>query len=64
VGGHRSNGERKYHLSNLPGDTSIKDVAGAIRLGRSVSRRIKQLREELWTISRDASGQAFIGTPR
>ena len=31
VGEHRSNGERKYYLSNLPADTPIKDVAGAIK---------------------------------
>jgi hypothetical protein len=31
VGEHRSNGERKYYLSNLPADTPIKDLAGAIK---------------------------------
>ncbi|GGZ16855.1 hypothetical protein GCM10011614_34390 [Novosphingobium colocasiae] len=31
VGEHRSNGERKYYLSNLPADTAIKDVASAIK---------------------------------
>jgi hypothetical protein len=33
IGEHRSNGERKYDLSNLPGDTSVKEVAGAIKAG-------------------------------
>lgn len=31
VGEHRSSGERKYHLSNLPADTPIKKLAGAIK---------------------------------
>lgn len=28
---HRSNGERKYYLSNLPAETSIRELAGAIK---------------------------------
>lgn len=31
MGEHRSNGERKYYLSNLPAVTPIKDLAGAIK---------------------------------
>ena len=31
VGEHRSNGERKYYLSNLPAETAIRDLAGAIK---------------------------------
>ena len=30
VGEHRSSGERKYYLSNLPADTPLKQMAGAI----------------------------------
>ncbi|RZI37585.1 IS701 family transposase, partial [Herbaspirillum sp. HC18] len=31
VGGHRSTGERKYYLSNLPVDTPLKKLADAIK---------------------------------
>ena len=31
VGEHRSTGERKYYLSNLPPDTTLKQLAGAIK---------------------------------
>jgi SRSO17 transposase len=31
IGERRSNGERKYYLSNLPADTSLKRLAGAIK---------------------------------
>ena len=31
VGEHRSTGERKYHLSNLSADTTLKKLAGAIK---------------------------------
>lgn len=31
VGEHRSSGERKYYLANLPPDTSLKRLAGAIK---------------------------------
>jgi SRSO17 transposase len=32
VGEHRSTGERIYYLSNLPVDTPIKTLAGAIKV--------------------------------
>lgn len=47
VGEHRSNGERKYYLSNLPADTSIKDVAGAIKARWVCEQAHQQLKEEL-----------------
>lgn len=31
VGEHLASGERKYHLSNLPADTSLKALAAAIK---------------------------------
>ena len=31
VGEHRSTGERKYYLSNLSADTTLKKLAGAIK---------------------------------
>jgi len=47
VGEHRSNGERKYYLSNLPGDTSVKEVAGAIKARWICEQAHQQLKEEL-----------------
>ncbi|KPF89379.1 transposase [Novosphingobium sp. AAP83] len=47
VGEHRSNGERKYYLSNLPADTAIKDVAGAIKARWICEQAHQQLKEEL-----------------
>jgi len=36
IGEHRSTGERKYYLSNLPADTAIKQLAGAIKARRGL----------------------------
>ena len=47
VGEHRSNGERKYYLSNLPGDTPIKALAGAIKARWICEQAHQQLKEEL-----------------
>ncbi|KUR76716.1 transposase [Novosphingobium sp. Fuku2-ISO-50] len=47
VGEHRSNGERKYYLSNLPAETSIKDVASAIKARWICEQAHQQLKEEL-----------------
>lgn len=47
VGEHRSNGERKYYLSNLPADTPIKDVTGAIKARWICEQAHQQLKEEL-----------------
>ncbi len=47
VGEHRSNGERKYYLSNLPSDTPIKDLAGAIKARWICEQAHQQLKEEL-----------------
>lgn len=47
VGEHRSNGERKYYLSNLPGDTPIKALAGAIKARWVCEQAHQQLKEEL-----------------
>jgi SRSO17 transposase len=47
VGEHRSNGERKYYLSNLPADTSIRDLAGAIKARWICEQPHQQLKEEL-----------------
>lgn len=47
VGEHRSNGERKYYLSNLPASTPIKEVAGAIKARWICEQAHQQLNEEL-----------------
>lgn len=47
VGEHRSNGERKYYLTNLPADTPIKEVAGAIKARWICEQAHQQLKEEL-----------------
>lgn len=47
VGEHPSNGERKYYLSNLPADTPIKALAGAIKARWICQQAHQQLKEEL-----------------
>src|SRR3546814_3911533 len=47
VGEHRSSGERKYYLSNLPADTPIRDIAGAIKARWICEQAHQQLKEEL-----------------
>ena len=47
IGEHRSNGERKYYLSNLPVDTSLKQLAGAIKARWICEQAHQQLKEEL-----------------
>lgn len=47
MGEHRSNGERKYYLSNLSADTPIKVLAGAIKARGICEQAHQQLKEEL-----------------
>jgi SRSO17 transposase len=47
IGEHRSNGEGKYYLSNLPADTSLKRLAGAIKARWICEQAHQQLKEEL-----------------
>lgn len=47
VGEHRSTGERKYYLSNLPADTPLKKLAGAIKARWVCEQAHQQLKEEL-----------------
>jgi SRSO17 transposase len=47
IGEHRSTGERKYYLSNLPADTSLKQLAGAIKARWVCEQGHQQLKEEL-----------------
>jgi SRSO17 transposase len=47
VGEHRSSGERKYYLSNLPADTSLKALAAAIKARWVCEQAHQQLKDEL-----------------
>ena len=42
VGEHRSSGERKYYLANLPADATLKSLAKSSRRAGSASRRISR----------------------
>jgi SRSO17 transposase len=47
IGERRSTGERKYYLSNLPTDTTIKTLAAAIKARWVCEQAHQQLKEEL-----------------
>ena len=47
VGEHRSSGERKYYLSNLPPDTALKQLASLIKARWVCEQAHQQLKEEL-----------------
>ncbi len=47
IGELRSTGERKYYLSNLPADTPVKKLAGAIKTRWVCEQAHQQLKEEL-----------------
>ena len=68
IGEHRSTGERKYYLSNLPADTPIKQLAGAIKARWVCEQAHQQLKEELdprtpnTGTSRAGHGKGFTDT--
>ena len=47
IGEHRSTGERKYYLANLPADTPLRRLAGAIKARWICEQAHQQLKEEL-----------------
>ena len=47
IGEHRSTGERKYYPSNLPADTPLKHLAGAVKARWACEQAHQQLKEEL-----------------
>lgn len=47
VGEHRSSGERKYYLSNLPPNTKLKQLASLIKARWVCEQAHQQLKEEL-----------------
>ena len=61
IGEHRSTGERKYYLSNLPAKTPLKQLAGAIKAHYAKKAR-QQLKEELGLDHFE--GRSWIGLRR
>jgi len=47
IGEHRSTGERKYYLSNLPAETPLRQLASAIKARWVCEQAHQQLKEEL-----------------
>ena len=47
VGEHRSSGERKYYLSNLPPDLPLKRLAGVVKARWVCEQAHQQMKEEL-----------------
>lgn len=47
IGEHRASGERKYHLSTLPGDTDLKTLAATVKARWSCEQAHQQMKEEL-----------------
>ena len=62
VGEHRSTGERKYYLSNLPPDTPLRTLAGAIKARWICEQAHQQLKEELGLDHFE--GRSWTGLPR
>ena len=63
IGEHRSTGERKFYLSNLPANTTAHACRQPSRRAGSASRRISSSRKNsASTTSRDDPGQACTGT--
>jgi SRSO17 transposase len=47
IGEHRASGERKYHLANLPAETSLEELAALIKARWACEQAHQQLKEEL-----------------
>ncbi len=47
IGEHRSNGERKYYLSNLPADAALKVLAASVKARWICEQAHQQIKEEL-----------------
>jgi SRSO17 transposase len=64
VGEWRSNGERKYHLSNLPPETPLRDLAAAIMARWVCEQAHQQLKQEpgLGHFEGPAPGPGCTGT--
>ncbi len=62
VGERRSTGEKKYYVSNLPADTTIKTLAAAIKARWVCEQAHQQLKEELGLDHFE--GRSWIGLHR
>ena len=62
VGEHRSNGERKYYLSNLPADTTLKALAASAKARWICEQAHQQMKEELGLDHFE--GRSWIGLHR
>ena len=62
IGEHRSNGERKYHLSNQPLETPLKMLAATIKARWICEQAHQQLKEELGLDHFE--GRSWIGLQR
>ena len=62
VGEHRSSGERKFYLSNLPANASLKTLAGAIKSRWVCEQAHQQMKEELGLDHFE--GRSWIGLHR
>ena len=47
IGEHRSNGERKHYLSNLPADATLKALAASVKARWICEQAHQQMKEEL-----------------
>src|SRR3546814_12619808 len=47
IGERRSTGERKYYISNMPAEASLKTLAAAVKARWSCAQANQQLQEEL-----------------
>ena len=62
IGEHRSNGERKRYLSNLPADTTLKALAASVKARWICEQAHQQMKEELGLDHFE--GRSWIGLHR
>ena len=64
IGEHRSTGERKYYLSNLPADATLKRLAGAVKARWACEKHTSSWSKNSGSItSRADHGVASTDTP-
>ena len=63
IGEHRTSGEKKYYLANLPPETSLRSLAAPIKARWICEQSHQQLKEELGLDHfREGHGKVFIAT--
>ena len=62
IGEHRSNGERKHYLSNLPADATLKALAASVKARWICEQAHQQMKEELGLDHFE--GRSWIGLHR